>query len=124
VGKLSKVGSGNKWGCHVLMRLHISLQACLLRVIVGRVIRCLRSTHPGLEDSICIALGMPWRIVRPSWVLFQLLLNLFQIVRIVNLDDPVHLGRIPHQLFRAGVQHLDFVVAGDGEVVQHDVGHR
>jgi hypothetical protein len=52
----------------------------------------------------------------------QFFLNPLHLLRIPNLNNPIDLCRIPHQLLGASVQHLDFGVACDGEVVQHDVG--
>lgn len=54
----------------------------------------------------------------------ELVFNLLQVVGAVNLDDLVDLGRVAHQFLGARVQHLDLGVAGDGQVVEHDVGHR
>jgi hypothetical protein len=44
-------------------------------------------------------------------VILQLLFNLLQILGTVDLDDAVHLTRVPHQLLCTGVQHLDLAVA-------------
>jgi hypothetical protein len=62
---------------------------------------------------------------RPSFTLLftclciplQPLLNIPHLLRIPNLYNPIHLGRIPNQLLRARIQHLDFGVACDGQVV-------
>lgn len=51
----------------------------------------------------------------------QPLLNLLQVLRAINLNNAIHFRRIAHELLRAGVQHLDFSVAGYREVVEHDV---
>jgi hypothetical protein len=67
---------------------------------------------------------------RPSFTLLftylciplQPLLNIPHLLRIPNLNNPIHLGRIPNQLLRARIQHLDFGITRNREIVQHDVG--
>lgn len=60
--------------------------------------------------------------IPPTSLLLQPLLNLLQVLGTIHLDDAIDLAGIPHQLLGAGVQHLDFAVACDGEVVEHDIG--
>jgi hypothetical protein len=59
----------------------------------------------------------PFLPERPALLLLQLVLNLLQIFWAVNLNDAIDLARIAHQLFCTGVQHLDFAVTCDWEVV-------
>lgn len=53
----------------------------------------------------------------------QLLGQLVQILGRLNINNAVHLARVAHELLGAGVEHADFGVARDGEVVEHDVRH-
>lgn len=55
-------------------------------------------------------------------MILQLLLDILQILRAINLNDSVDLARVPHELLGTSVQHLHFAVTGDGEVVEHHVG--
>jgi len=50
-------------------------------------------------------------------MVLQLIFNLLQVIRAIDLNDPVDLGSIPHKLFRTRVQHLDFGVARYWKVV-------
>ena len=47
----------------------------------------------------------------------QLLWYFFQIVGRLNLKDLAHLGCIPHQLLRSGIQHSQLGITGYGKVV-------
>jgi hypothetical protein len=53
----------------------------------------------------------------------KLLLDVLQIFRGIDLDDPTHFRCVPHQLFGTGIQHAELVVAGYGEVVEEHVGY-
>jgi len=50
-------------------------------------------------------------------------LNLFQIFRGINLDDPAHLGGVPHQLLGTCIQHLRLTIGGHRQVVEHHIRH-
>ena len=53
----------------------------------------------------------------PTLDILEQFLDLFQVLSTVDLDDPVDLAGIAHQLLCTGVQHLHLAIACYGQVV-------
>jgi hypothetical protein len=59
----------------------------------------------------------------PSIVALQFLLNILHLLRLTDLNNPIHLRRIPHQLLRARIQHPRLLIRGRRQIIQHNVRH-
>lgn len=66
------------------------------------------------------SLRPPTRSIRSP----QLLRQILQLLHRVNLNNPPHLRRIPHQLLRARIQHAQLCITRNREIVKENVRDR
>jgi hypothetical protein len=72
-------------------------------------------SHFQVTSRLCVVQCVYPLLFAPSLCIpLQPLFNRTHLLRIPNLDYPIHLGGVPDQLLCPGVQHLDFGVACDG----------
>lgn len=94
------------------------------RCAVRSVLPCFRASN---EQALCLPSPKsqdPLTTNRRPSRGTQFLRDLLQIICRIDVDDLVHLGRVPEEFFRARVQHPKLTVACNREVKEQDVGHR
>ena len=79
--------------------------------------------HPTQSSQTPISHLISHLFSASSILTLQPLLNTLHLLRIPNLNNPPRLALIPHQLFRARIQHARLLVARRRQVREHHVRH-